>query len=212
MTPGNTTVQALESSKRQQRWRRQCGAEGDNPGLDAGLQHAHQALADIDRYCFLRGRADARLRSSCRRMTNEIPGLRPCFDKTSVFQLAQCLQHRRHGQPPLARQTPHRRQTLARPQIAGSDNPAQILRQPFVTQEFNFIIHRIHRIHRKGCCRKRPDYPPVLRQIRILTRNKPQHQRPFPRQQAEGCSRTPERAPQPLSPRSSDIQRSTGTP
>jgi hypothetical protein len=76
--------------------------------------------------------------------------LRPRLDESAILELVQRLQHGRHRQAALARQPPHRRQSLAGPQVAGGDDAAQILGQFLVAQRFGF-----HSRHQYSCPRSR---------------------------------------------------------
>jgi hypothetical protein len=96
MAPCDAGVEAVQGGQRQQFGGRQCCGQRRHAGPGSGLQHADQALGNIDRHRRFRRRAGQRFGMLCQRPPDEEPGLRPGFDQAPILQLAQGLNHRRH--------------------------------------------------------------------------------------------------------------------
>jgi hypothetical protein len=134
LAAGDAGVKAAQARRQQQFRRRQGRAQTHHTRRLVGTQHLHQAAADADFHRSRRRRPGQRRRIDHGRRppAHVIAGLRPRLDHAAAFQRAQRLHHGRDRQRALPRQVAHRRQAVARPQLAAADQRGEFVGEVFV--------------------------------------------------------------------------------
>jgi hypothetical protein len=134
LAAGDAGVKAAQARRQQKFRRRQGRAQAHHARRFVGAQHLHQAAADADFHRPRRRRAGQcrRIDHARRAAPHVIARLRPRLDHAAAFQRAQCLHHGRDRQRALLRQVAHRRQAVARPDLAVADQRGEFIGEVFV--------------------------------------------------------------------------------